>query len=385
MSNGPKTQAAMNAASLRYLATHTDITYLSEGSYARALVEATNKEIADLQAYISQTRTSTYINSATGPYLDLIGEMMRITRNGVTSAATSAEDTNVQFSTVVGVLSNYFPDPTNANQGLVPSGLSITTADGGITYETSQDTVFGGNLQEVFVPVIATGVGTMYNVGRHKLTVHSGPTGVTVTNLKAISNGASSESDKDFRYRLANRWTGAPSSNPTAIRLAVLGNPDVSTVTLKEFARGAGTFDALLVPVGNSVSQGNRNVLQAAIDAASAFGVSGRATEPTYVKFKITVQLIPTNPGLAGSVDANKLNAKTAILSYMDSIPIGGELIINRLRASIIEGISRDIKDIRIIDLCFGGRPHTIRNYKLLPEELFTPDQTNTTLAIEVI
>lgn len=379
-----KSLSQMNADSLQYLGDHTDITYLSEGSIARGLVEATNLEISRVQDYIYGNHSNVFLNSASGAYLDLIGDMLGIRRLDSGAASSSAADLNVQFSVTSGVLGNHFKDPANSNQGKIPAGLSIYTADGSIEYNVSEDIYFPYTARSVFVSVIANKVGANYSVGKNRLTTHSGPSAVNVTNLKAIQNGSGTESDNQFRFRLTNSLLNGATGNKTAIKIAAIGSPDISNIILKEFSRGAGTFDAILVPVGNSVSFQTSELVKRAIETVSAFGVSPRVRQPDYVKFKISVQLITEQGSLQGQIASNKLRAKNAILNHFESVRLGGELIINRLRSDIINAVTSDIKDIRIIELCFDGKPHIIRNFKLSALELFTPDNTSDE-AIEVI
>lgn len=375
MPRAAKSLIQMNADSLRYLAENTDITYLSEGSRARSLVEASNLEISRLNEFLVSTWTNQFINTAQGQYLDLIGEMLGVTRLGKGAGSTSAEDESVQFSVATGTLGAKFPNPANANTGLIPAGLQIKTVDGSIKYTVPENVEFPAALTEVFVPVISESSGTSVNVGRGRLTVHDGPSGVNVTNLKAITNGTSIESDADYRFRLANSTAGKASCNAIGVKLSLSALPDIASVRLREFARGAGTFDALLVPAGNTLSSNVADIARQSLDAASAFGISSRVIQPAYIRFRLSVQLIPIAGTGAGTVDSNKLTAKNAILDHFDSIPIGGELIINRLRAAIVDAVTNDIKDMRILDLCINGRPRVIRNIKLRPDQLFTPDR----------
>lgn len=385
MARTVKSLTKMNSDSLRYLAEHTDLTFLTEGSIARALVEATNLEISRTQQYLIATESNSFLDTAQGYYLDLKGKELGVTRREPVAAGTVIEDQNVQFSVAIGSLAEAFPNNANLNEGLIPAGTRIQTADGTIVYTVAETVVFSKHLKSVFVPVVAKGVGDGYNVGKNKLTVHNGPTGVSVTNLKTISNGADREPDKEYRFRLANSIASGPTGNRVSVQLAALGNSDVANVVMKEFARGAGTFDILLVPVGNTVSSRALNVTQRAIEQVSAFGVSPRVVEPTYVRFKISVQLVPADGVSAGAVDVGKLRAKNAILDYFETVAIGGEMIVNQLRSAIMSAVSPGIKDIRIVELCFNGRPHAIRNYSLKSDSLFTPDNTLDIEAVQVI
>jgi uncharacterized phage protein gp47/JayE len=366
----------MNADSLRYLAENTDVTYLAEGSIARALTESSNLEISKINEYISSTYSNTFINSAQGAYLDLIGEMLGVARLQGGPASSSGEDQSVQISVASGTLGQVFPNPANANQGLIQAGFTVKSADATIIYRTSEKVVFPANLTEVFISVVSDASGTSVNVGKGRLVIHDGPSGVSVTNLKSITNGSRVESDRDYRFRLGNSIAGSSTSNEISIRLAVAGVPDISRVQLNEFSRGAGTFDALLVPVGNTLSATIAEISRKAIESVSAFGISSRVTQPTYKLFKVSIQLIPVVGIGQGAIGTSKIAAKNAVLDYFESIPMGGEFVVNRLRAAVIGAISENTKDIRIVDLCLSGRPRAIRNVKLRPDELFSPDNT---------
>lgn len=380
-----KSLPQMNSDSLQYLAQNTDITFLSEGSIARSLVEATNFEVAKVQEYIVASYSNTFLNSASGYYLDLIGQMLGVRRLPASSGSSSIEDKNVKFYVLAGSLGNYFPNQSSSTQGKIPAGITVSTSDGSVVYKVAEDTVFPKNAKEVFVSVISDSVGPAFKVGRNKLNVHSGPNGVQVTNLKPIDNSSSIESDAQYRFRLANAIAARPTANETAIKMAALGSPDISTVILNEFSRGAGTFDALLVPVGNTVSNRSSELVKRGIESVAAFGISVKVREPEYVKFRITVQLVSSSSAQIGALDVNKIRAKTAILSHFETIRLGGELVINRLKSDIITSLTGDIKDINIVEICFNGRPHLVRNFKLNADELFTPDNDPELEAIEIL
>ena len=77
--------------SLRYLSSNTDISYFSQGSVAKALVEATNLEISRLQDFVSTVSDNSYISTAGGIYLDFFGEMLGIPRTKDRRASVSIQ------------------------------------------------------------------------------------------------------------------------------------------------------------------------------------------------------------------------------------------------------------------------------------------------------
>ena len=374
MSTPLKSLSQMNSDSLRYLVNNTDITYLAEGSIARALVETTNLEISRLGEYMAAVEANSFLDSASGPYLDVIAENYGIQRITNIRSSTSKNDKNVRFYINQGKLGDILPDPNNTNQGLINAGIEVSTSDGSITYKTTEKTYFDKRAKEAYVSVQATSSGDSFNVGKGKLTSHNGPVGMQVINESAIANGISVESDRNFRYRIANNLAASPTANETSIRLALLRLGDIADIDLIEAARGAGTFDALLVPVGNTVNTRALNTAQRIIDQVSAFGINGRAIQPVYKRVKITIRLIPVQGAGFASVDINKVRAKNAILDYLETISIGGEFIVNRLRSSIIEAVDATIRDIRVLEICINDRPHIIRNVSLRKDEVFVPD-----------
>jgi len=84
--------------------------------------------------------------------------------------------------------------------------------------------------------------------------------------------------------------------------------------------------------------------------------------------------------------EAQKINLASqvegSILNYLSEIPLGGELIINQIRAAALENPL--VKDVKILELFINCKSKTLRNYKLNEDELFVPD-TDVPKAIEVV
>ncbi|MCB1713366.1 MAG: hypothetical protein KDH96_13140, partial [Candidatus Riesia sp.] len=72
---------------------------------------------------------------------------------------------------------------------------------------------------------------------------------------------------------------------------------------------------------------------------------------------------------------------ESSILAYISSIPLGGELIINQIRAAAL--INDKVKDVKLLELYINCRPRTLRNVQLQEDELFVVDAQPD--AVEVI
>ena len=379
-----KTLNDMNRDSLRYLVQNTDITYLAQGSVARALLESNNLEISRLQDYASTALDNAFLSTATGFYLDLFGEMLGLPRFRERRAGASIEDGSVRFYVDSGTLGSRLPNSADRSTGLIPSGTRVQNPEGTVEFTVISDMTFPVNAKSAFVPVVANSAGASFNVGANQLTTNSlGIQDVKVTNDIAITSGGDIESDAEYRFRLSRAMTSRFTSNATAVQVAALSQPGVANVETVQFARGAGTFDVLLIPQANKLSRSVKESAQNLIDQVTAFGISSRIREPEYVGIKISLQLMFKNTTPEGEKLVARRDAESAILNYIGTVPIGGELIINQIRAVAL-GANSVIKDIRLLELCLDGRPRTFRNVKLREDELLIPDE-NSTNPIEVL
>jgi len=369
-----KSLSEMTKDSLRYLAENTNITYFAQGSVSKALIEATNLEISRLQDFVSTTFDNGFLSTASGIYLDLFGEMLNTPRIRDRAASSSAEDGAVRFYVDSGTLGSKLPSLIVANKGTIPSGTRVSTKDGSITYYVSNDVTFPINARSVFVPVSVSSSGSSYNVGANQLTTHSlSSSDIKVTNDLAITSGTDVESDAEYRYRLSKAMTTKFGANRTAIQVAASSQPGVSRADVLPFTRGSGTFDVLLIPQGNRLTVTAKEDTRRAIEQVTAFGVSPRILEPVYVPFRIIVQLIYQEGTAEGQKITIRTGAESAILRYFASIPIGGEVVMNQIRAAVLTS-NTAIKDMRIVELCIDNHQRTINNVQLEKDELLVPD-----------
>jgi len=363
----------MNRDSLGYLTNNSDVTYFADGSIAKALIEATNLEISKLQEFINIQYENSFLSTASGIYLDLFGEMLGVPRILENQAAVGVEDGAIRFYVESGTLASRLADVSNSAQGLIPAGTRVSNLEGTVEFTVPVPIPFPRNARSVVVPAIASEKGKGFNVGVNQLTRHNLHSEVKVTNDLAITTGTDVEEDGEYRFRLSRAMTARFGTNETAVHLAALSHPGVLAADLLEFSRGAGTFDVLLVPKGNRVAQSTLDEVRRTVERTTAFGISSRVREPVYVAFQIIVQLRFKKSASAGASSAAKARVQTAILDYFGNIPLGGDIVINRIRSRVITS-HEQIQDLRIIELCLDGRPRTIRNHRLNPDELLIPD-----------
>lgn len=367
---------------ISFLTANTDITYITQGSMARALIDAPMLELSRLQDFVMTNFDNAFLSNATGPFLDVIADGLGLVRREPRSAIVLKEDGAIRFFVRNGTLGQRLPDPLDSTKGLIPNGTVISNSDGSVEYAVGEDVQFPLNAKSVFVPALAINTGSGSLIGPGHLTVHTlGIADVFVTNDIAIATGADEETDENFRFRISRAFSTRFSNNSTSVQVAATSIVGVIQANLIEFARGAGTFDVLLIPRGNKLPSSIKDEAFRAISEVTAYGISVKVREPDFIAIKITLRLRFVPDIGDGSRDIVRDSVQTSILGYIASIPMGGEFIINQLRNAVLTA-SDLIVDMTLLEICIDGKQNAIRNHKLSVDELFTPDTENEAVLI---
>lgn len=369
-----KDYATLLEESIDHLRSNSSITLLTPGSAARALLEATDRHIADYHDMLALNMSAVYLSEARGSYLDLLGRMYGLQRRLPSTSVVNAQDRSIRFYVRTGTLYDRLPNPGNLNQGQIPAGTAIRTPDSLVTFLVSDDAPFSRTATEVFVSAESTAIGDASSVGSGALTVHDmGLSDVYVTNNGTIANGAETESDEEFRDRISSYILTSEGANHSAVRLAALSVPGVADIRIVPWLMGAGSFNILIVPQGNRVSLETMNAVRRNVDSVVAFGMAFKVVEPEYIKFSMVVRLTLDRSALSSARDAVRDNAERAILSYMGTIRMGQEMVVTELIERVRQADPR-IYDLKIEAMCFNGKLYMPHNFKLADDELFLPD-----------
>ena len=350
------------------LESQTDITNMNAGGVARTLIEVMNTQLAEYYTTLDVNQAMGFLSTANGYFLDLMGELLNTPRLEAGYASAASVDNVQKFYVATGFLGDYIPALN------IPTGTTVSTPDGSILYSTSETVSFSASARSVYVPIVASAAGATKNVGRNILvSTGLGITGVFTTNEKSIVNGTDTESDNNYRYRIANATLASERANETAIRLAALSVDGVANVILKPYSMGIGSYSVLVLPVEGLATSTLVASVQTAIDAVQAYGIKGIATSPEIVPVDIEVRLVFISGTTVESEDRIKLDVKTAIEQYITNIPIGGEFILNELRQQIMD-VSEKIKDHDIHCYYFREQPHILGNVEIEHDERFYPN-----------
>jgi uncharacterized phage protein gp47/JayE len=364
-------------SAIRNLANNTDITFFGSGSIAKTIVESMAREIEGLYDSIDLNLSMARLSTAAGAFLDIIAAQFGLSRFAGTSGIILAEDRAVRFFTRNGRLIDYLPSTSSLTSGSISQGVTISTRDGSIIYSVSESITFPSSATSVFVPVTPVNPdnGSSNNVPSGALVLHSlGNANILVENVAPIIVGSDPETDEEFRLRISRHINASSHGSKTAVLSAAFSFPGISDVRIHPFKHGAGSFEILLVPTGTRISPNVLQNIKSALDGVVPYGIKVTVRGPNVVPIAIAAQII-VNRGLLNTIKTIAVDeAKIAIRKYLGDIRMGGELIVNQLRANILNS-SNNIKDLRILQLIINCRPQVIANYRLLPDEVFGLDE----------
>lgn len=331
---------------------------LAEGQVARRMGMALVDEIQGFHSAVNLEQRQRFLSTASGPYLDLIGEMFGLTRLPASEPRASASDRNVYMYVESGYLKDYLPQRDDGTP-FIPKG-TIVYDKSGATYQTETDVLAGDFDTEISLSVAALQPGTSHQVPAHALTMHNlGSSKILVDNRYPITNGSSLESDDNFRFRLSRAHLAMEGANRSALELEMSKLPGVSEFRINENAFGPGTVEIVLIPVGSRVSTQAMVLGRELAYQVLPRGTQVRMREPSYREFEVDLQIVL---GSRSSAGFSRELATNSVYNFFENIGFGrptwntAELknyVLGRLR-------NTDVIDVRL--MCF------LVNSQLVPE-----------------
>lgn len=218
----------------------------------------------------------------------------------------------------------------------IPAGTLVKNSNGSITYTTIEDLVLTG-MDNGYVGIVATGAGPDFNVETNALIAHSllqvpelrkiAPF-IKCTNTFPIQNGRYSQTDDEYRYTISTS-RAAIRTNELAIRRAALSVPGIRDIAFEKSKFGNGTISMIIDGISPIISEGLKETVRQRIQTELSYGDIIFINSPEYlgVELSFYLTLLPgeENPELVRN------QVKDAIIQYINDLPIGGEIIWNRI------------------------------------------------------
>ena len=342
----------LTADTISELSRTTNLTKLSPGSKARALLDAVNKRLEEAYQTFDLNLTKAFVSSAPGQFLDLIGELLGVTRTSGVAASVTEDMEVAKFYVESGTFSDINGgDPISIRTGTLLSTLPNLT---GIIYRVTSNIVLLAADSEVFIPVESTVVGEVSNVGADSLTNHNFrdyddfvSETLKSTNVHAVANGSNLESDANFRFRIANRVLEVEAGNEVAVRLAALSTPGVADVVTIPRYRGIGTFGLLIESTTPTVSEALIDDVQGRVALVQGLGTIAYIRKPfeTGIVLRTTVEY---NQRYDDATLANvEYELEQTVRNFVSELGIGDTFVINQLVSSMF-AVSDNIKNLGI-------------------------------------
>ena len=263
------------------------ITNLAEGGVAKQLLDITALQIAELYDALDFQVIMSRLTSASGIFLDMLGQSRGLSRGSAAAAVVSRDDSVIKFFTLTGQ-----PIKPLLPGAKVSEGTLIYSTGSTISYQVSADAYPNDVQTEIFVSAISVGTGATQNVGVGVLSSHDlGVGDIGVTNVEAIATAQDTESDANYRFRISRALAKAAGATEDAIRLAAFSVPGVASVTIRPFSDGIGTLEVLVVPVGNKFPTDTLRAIEALVRRTVAAGTRVRVKAPESLATQLTIQL----------------------------------------------------------------------------------------------
>jgi len=343
-------------SALRQLTQETNITQLSPGAKARALLEIVSRQISEQYQVFDLNLANAFLSTAQGEFLNYIGEIVGVERLQPITAGTVAESQNVIFYTFAATFGaiNGGSDITITKGTRLWTSPSTVGADDSTYYYVTEDVTLPSAASQQSIPVSATQQGDISNVGQDTLTNHDFENysdfengTLLVRNRASITSGRGLESDEDFRYRISKQVTASEMGNETAIRLAALSVPGVADVSMVPYVRGLGTFAVYIKSLEARVSDELVDAVQDTVDTVQSFGNRGYALKPKEIGIEMILSLTYRESITARDRASINRDVVGTMYDYINNLDIAEDFIVNEVVQRVMQVDDR-IKNVGV-------------------------------------
>jgi uncharacterized phage protein gp47/JayE len=335
---------------LNDLVDNTNLTRASPGSKTRAIAFALSKQMGKAYQKFDINIAQSFVDGASGKYLEFIGELLNVSRIGNQTASASVADKVIKFYVDAGT----FGSINSGNAISLPANTLVSTgsAGGGIAYKLPYSVILSADDSTAYVTAQSVASGSGSNVGRNQLIYHDfiDYTDVANDSLKVINEseiikGQDIEPEANYRYRIVNKVLSSEAANLTAIRLAVLQVSGVSDAVILPYYRGIGSFEVLIKATTPSVPAGLIAAVQEAVEAIKAYGNLANVRGPQETGVSLTGTLTAKRRLSASDQNTIIQSVTNNVIDYINNLDIGEDFIQNEVIERVM-ATSAEIKNL---------------------------------------
>ena len=342
---------SMYQAELLSALIQTGIRQTAAGGKARAFCDIVGDKLGEMEARSYAAIGQTLLPYATGTGLDFLGELYGVTRIPQQDVRSTASDDNFTFYALRGTFGNL----NSGRDIVVPTGTRVFTEAGTHVYTIDAPVTLpaAATTQSFTATSLSAGASGNAPAGvivRHNFTNYSDSRygSLLVTNQYGLVGGRDVEDDESYRYRINLTLQSRGGAAEADLRLAVLVVPGVQDVV---FTREAGSFTAYIYGVSPVVPPSLLTLVQAEIDARTAYPLVGMAVAPDLVG--ISLSTTATFASTTSTVDRQSVitDAVHAAGDYLNNLKVGQAVVLNEIADRIRN------TDARILDIGAPNRP----------------------------
>lgn len=340
---------------------NTPVTNFGPTGIVNNLLHAHALEVEDIYNTIERLYTAFDPTKAVGSDLDILGYLVGTTRKsptipadysttnfffyldpGVSSVSSLFNSLSLSLDTMTQLYDYGYIDsvlaPTQIN---IPTAVTVSTKDESIIYKTMAPITMTNDSREVYVPVIGTLEGPYQNVEANQLIAHTLVSNailsqvaryILCSNRYPITSGKSSLSDNEFRYNISVNSKNKM-DNEVAVRQAALSVPGVRNILFERGRFGNGSINLIVEGISPLVSDGLVEVIRQRVQNLITGSEKVFVSKPIYRGMEIKFDLFV---GIGSDVNSIKEQARNAIISYINDIPLGGNFIYNQFIENVM-------------------------------------------------
>ena len=327
------------------------------GTQTNLLIDSSTSRLGEISADNKDSFVNSYVQNATGFYLDFKGEESGMIRYGASPAIVLASDENIRIYTDRGSLRDRLGST-------LPANTEITNADNSVVFVV-QTTGIPAGVSEIFVAAAALNLGPSGNVGAGVLTQHGlVADGVFVTNDKPIVTGRNTEPDTFYRSRLLQHGRGATAITAEEIISQVTALPGVTSARFLPTAFGI-NHPAIMLTGPDKLTQNTTTQAQAITQSFLPLGTRVTFLTPNYVDIALSIGVRHTGIG-------NPINLTSTIPNFVTNlirdIGPGVPYDFHRLDAEITRRYE-EVLNVDPIEIRANGKVHSNKRVRLKEHE----------------
>jgi len=302
------------------------------GTKIYQLAESIAYELMQVQHEIQETDRKKSISSSKNNELDEIGErFFGVKRLGEVKPFITPSMKALKFYSEVGS----FGDINSGQDIIVPEGTIVSGIVDGIIFKFRLDKSFILNKNSRELYVSATLIqGSSERIPSNTLTTHNfNIYSQSINNLLKVNNpvpimsGRKTESDDEYRFRIANALRSFAVTSAPSIYQELIKLPEVSNVYIENGSNGGGTFTVYVQGTTPVTSESALESVRVSLSQiVSPWQVGYNVVSPYYIGISVTLRLLlnATYSPRIGSLVSEK------VIDYLNNF-YGEEFYINNI------------------------------------------------------